>query len=120
MATKNEKNVTPAETNAGPGKDFILDDSELETLKSTRGRKEEKSPYLDRVQAAHDTGDVKGIDLSATLKAPWVMSQLRKAAKQLGYDSKAITVFDRSENKSDAHPHGFIAYKVAKSEQVSE
>lgn len=114
MATRNtQKKETPAERNASVGKTFELNDSELETLKSTRGRKTEPSVYLDQVRAAAVyAGTAFGISLTPTLKAPWVMAQLRKAAVQLDLDSKSFTVYNREENRSEDHPHGFIAYRV--------
>jgi hypothetical protein len=118
MTTKQKE--TASETNASVGKAFRLNDAELETLKSSRGRKEEASVYKGEVTDALKTGDVCGISLTASLKGPWVMAQLRKAAKQLGLSTKEITVYDRSENKSDDHPHGFVAYKVVRVEAESQ
>lgn len=121
-----------AETNAAQGKAFVLNPNELTTLKTARGRKPTDSPYLDRVKVAMDspttfdsegnlsTGDVHGISLTENLKASWVRPQLYKAAKQLGLDSKRITVLDRSANTSKDHPHGFVAYWVSPAGEATE
>lgn len=104
---------TPAQQNASVGKLFELNDSELDTLKSTRGRKPEPSVYLAQVANAQENPGVAfGVSLTETLRAPWVMAQLRKAAAQLEIDSKNLTVYNREENKSDDHPHGFVAYRI--------
>jgi hypothetical protein len=121
MTTKQKQTEAPAaQVNASFGKAFILNDAELETLKSSRGRKEEESVYKSDVADALKTGDICGVSLTASLKGPWVMAQLRKAAKQIGLSTKDITVYDRSENKSDDHPHGFVAYKVVRAESESQ
>lgn len=106
---------TSTATETQKGSTFILNDAELETLKSTRGRKATDSVYLAEVKAAIESGDVCGIRLTAAVKAPYVQAQLRKAAKALGIE-KAITVYNREESKSDANPHGFVAYKIVKAE----
>lgn len=107
------KKKSGAEINASHGKTFELNDSELETLKSTRGRKPEPSVYLAEVtNAKENPGTAFGVSLSETVKAPWVMAQLRKAAAQLEIDSKVFTVYNREENKSNDHPFGFVAYRV--------
>lgn len=124
MATATKDKATASETNASIGSAFVLDDAELETLKSTRGRKEEPSVYLENVKRAveneNDPKYVEGIQLTQTLKAPWVMAQIRKAVKQLGYESKTVTVYDRSANHDKKHPFGFIAFRMDTSKGTEE
>jgi hypothetical protein len=84
--------------------DFEASDEELALLKSSRGRKPKPSVYAAKVQEAMKNGSTRVVRLSATKKAPWVMGQLRKAAKDLGIE-KRISILNREE-------HGFVAYFV--------
>lgn len=106
MATKTVAKADTATVNANKGSLFELNDSELESLKSTRGRKATPSVYLAEVSQAMESGEANpvGIRLSATVKAPWVQAQLRKAAKELGIE-KRITIYNREEK-------GFVAFVV--------
>lgn len=117
-----------SETNAAKqidnGGTFILSDAELTGLSGTRGRKSVDSVYLVEVQNAKDhptvftakdglvSGDIHAIKITDTRKAAWIGPQLRKAAKQLGIDTKDFTVLDRSGSVTSHAPMGFVAYWV--------
>jgi len=95
-----------ATVDANKGSLFELNDDELASLKSTRGRKATPSVYLAEVTAALESKSENptGVRLSATVKAPWVQAQLRKAAKELGIE-KRITIYNREEK-------GFVAFVI--------
>ncbi len=95
-----------ADVDTNKGTLFELNDDELSSLKSTRGRKATPSVYLPEVTAALESksDNPVGVRLSATVKAPWVQAQLRKAAKELGIE-KRITIYNREEK-------GFVAFVV--------
>lgn len=96
--------ATSKGSNANTGHSFLLNDEELETLSGKRGRKPTDSEYLEDVRNALKTpGEVYGIRLSDTVKAPWVSAQVRKAFKQLEIESSDFTVYNREEK-------GFVAY----------
>lgn len=95
---------------ANKGKLFDLNDEELESLKSTRGRKATPSVYLAEVESAVQANDGRpvGIRLSATVRSPWVQAQLRKASKALGLE-KRMTIYNREEK-------GFVAFVIKPTE----
>lgn len=105
------------------GGKFTLDTSDLENLTGTRGRKPVDSVYLAEVENAMKNptifkkgellqGDIHAIKVTETRKAAWIGPQLRKAAKQLGVDTKAFTVLDRTGSARPNAPLGFVAYWV--------
>lgn len=105
-STKSVAKADADTVNANKGTLFELNDDELDSLKSTRGRKATPSVYLAEVREAVERGDETpvGIRLSATVKSPWVQAQIRKAAKELGVE-KRVVVYNREEK-------GFVAFKV--------
>lgn len=86
------------------GSAFLLDDDELASLVGTRGRKATPSVYAAEVkEALAHPGDKFGIRTTATSKAAWIGSQIRKAFKEAEVEVADYTVWNREEK-------GFVAF----------
>jgi hypothetical protein len=110
--------VNKAEQNNTSGAAFLLNDDELESLASSRGRKAVPSVYAAEVaEAVKHPGDKFGLKCTATAKAAWIGAQLRKGFKDVGIESADYTVWNREEK-------GFVAFayspKAVESETPAE
>lgn len=87
--------------NAPKSQAFKLGDEELAAVEGTRSRGRQATPsvYTAEVTESLNSGEALGIRITETVKAPYVMAQLRKAAKQLSTDERPVkvTIWDRSE-----------------------
>lgn len=98
-ATAEKPVETPAEAES-----FELDAELLEVIKPSSGRKPVDSIYLPDVKLAIESGKARGVKIPADRKGTQVVSELHKAAKQLGI--KVQTWNKESDERR------FVAFRV--------
>jgi hypothetical protein len=107
-APKVEEAVTPETPSTDTGA-FILSDVELKAVARKGGREAAPSLYLEEVRGQIGSDKAMGIPVAADTKGTKVMSELRKAAKQLGVH---VRIWDRSGDKAPEGTKPFVGFKV--------
>lgn len=88
------------------GQSFKLDTGQLAGILTSRGRRAMLSVYHDDILTAiANPGTYYGIQVTPTLKAAWIISQIRKAAREAGLNTRQYSTYNR-ENE------GFVSYVV--------
>jgi hypothetical protein len=107
MAKVEAPQVTEEETPAPAP--FILEGTALDAIKKKGGREAAPSLYLEEVRGQIGSDKAMGIPVTGDMRGTKVMSELRKAAKQLDVH---IRIWDRSGKNVVEGTQAFVGFKV--------